>query len=48
MLSEVSKDTKIERKLTQLTGEELDSRTANTTNEAISDIGAPAVWERGK
>ena len=48
MLSEVCKDTKIERKLTQLTGEEIDTRTANTTNETRSDIAAPAVWERGK
>ena len=48
MLSEVCKDIEIEPKLTPLTGEELDSRTANTTNEARLDIRARGVWERGQ
>ena len=46
MLSEVCKDTKIKPKLTPLTGEELDSRTANTMNEARPDIRARGAWER--
>ena len=46
MLSEVCKDIEIEPKLTPLTGEELDSRTANTTNEGRLDIRARGAWER--
>ena len=48
MLSEVCKDTEIEPKLTPLTAEELDSRTANATNEAKLDIKARGVWGRGQ
>ena len=48
MLSEVYKDTEMEPKLKLLTGEELDSRTANTTNESRLDIRAPGVWEKGQ
>ena len=48
MLSEVCKDIKVEPKLTPLTGEELDSRTANMTNEATLGIRARGVWERGQ
>ena len=48
MLCEVSKDIVIEPKLTPLTGEELSSRTANTTNEARLDNRACGVWERGQ
>ena len=48
MLSEVCKDIEIEPKLTPLTGEDLNSRTANTTNEAKLDIRARGVWERGQ
>ena len=48
VLSEVCKDIEIEPKLTPLTGEELDSRTANTTNKARLDIRARGVWERGQ
>ena len=38
----------IEPKLTPLTGKELDSRTANTANEARIDIRARGVWIRGQ
>ena len=48
MLSKVCKDIEIEPKLTPLTGEELVSGTANTTNEARLDIRACGVWERGQ
>ena len=48
VLCEVSKDIIIEPKLTPLTGEELSSRTANTTNEARLDNRACGVWERGQ
>ena len=48
MLSKVCKDIEIEPKLTPWMGEELDSRTANTTNEARLDIRARGVWERGQ
>ena len=44
----VCKDVKIEAKLTPLTGKELESRTANTTNEARRNIRARGVWERGQ
>ena len=56
MLSEVSKDVEIERKLTltlklkltlKLTGEVLGTRIANTTNKARLDIRARGVWKRG-
>ena len=48
MLSEVCKDVEIKPKLTLLTGEELGSRTANTTNEARIGVRARGVWERGQ
>ena len=48
MLTEVCKDREIEPKLASLTGEELDSRTAHTTNKARLDIKARGVWERGQ
>ena len=48
MLSKVCKEIEIEPKLTPLTGEKLDNRTANTTNEARLDIEACGVWERGQ
>ena len=48
MLSEVCKDVEIEPKLTRLTGKELGSRTANTTNEARLDIKAHGIWERAQ
>ena len=48
MLPEVCKDVEIEPKVTPLTGEELGSRTANTTNEVTLDIRAGGVWERGQ
>ena len=40
--------TEVEPKLTLLTGEELGSRTVNTTNEARLDIWARGVWGRGQ
>ena len=48
MLSEVCKDIEVKPKLAPLTGEELDSRTAKTTNEARLDIRGREVWERGQ
>ena len=36
----------IKPKLTPLTGEELDSRTENTTNEARLEIRTRGVWEK--
>ena len=48
MLSKVCKDIEIEPKLTPLTGEELNSRTANTLNETRLDIRSHRVWERGQ
>ena len=48
MLTKVCKGTEIEPKLTPLTGKELGSRTANTTNEARLDIRARGVWQRGQ
>ena len=48
MLSEVCKGIEIEPKLTPLTGKELYSRTANTTNEARFDIRARGVWQKGQ
>ena len=38
MMSEVCKDTKIEPKLKSLSGEELQGRTSNNSNEAWVDI----------
>ena len=38
VMSEVSKDTEIEPKLTPLYGEELQGRTSNNSNEARVDI----------
>ena len=38
VMSEVSKDTEIEPKLTPLYGEELQGRTSNSSNEARVDI----------
>ena len=38
MMSEVCKDTEIEPKLTPLSGEELQGRTSNNSNEAKVDI----------
>ena len=46
MSYEVCRDTEIEPKLTPLTGEDPDSRTANAINEARFDIRARGVWER--
>ena len=46
MLSEVCKDVEIGPKLTPLTGEDLGSRTTNTTNEVRLDIRADGVGER--
>ena len=48
MLLEARRDVEIEPKLTPLTGKELNSRIANTTNEARLDIRAGGVWERGR
>ena len=48
MLSEVCKDIEVKPKLAPLTGEDLDSRTAKTTNEARLDIRGRKVWERGQ
>ena len=48
MLLEACRDVEIEPKLTPLTGKELNSRIANTTNEARLDIRAGGVWERGR
>ena len=48
MLFVVCKDVEIEAKLTLLTDKELESRTANTTNEARRNIRARGVWEKGQ
>ena len=48
MLSEVCKDIEVKPKLAPLTGEQLDSRTAKTTNEARLYIRGREVWERGQ
>ena len=48
MVSDVCKDTEIEPKLTPLTGEELQGRTSNNSNEARVDIGTRGFWERGQ
>ena len=48
ILSEVCNDTEIEPQLQPLTGEVLNNRTANRSNEARLDIRARGVWERGQ
>ena len=48
MLSQVCKDIEIQPKLTPITGEELDSRTANITNETRFDFRTGGVWSLGK
>ena len=45
MTSEVCKDTEIEPKLTPLSGEELQGRTSNNSNEARVDIMTRGFWE---
>ena len=47
MMSEVCKDTEIEPILTPLSGEELQGRTSNNSNEVRVDIGTRGFWERG-
>ena len=47
-MSEVCKDTEIEPILTPLSGEELQGRTSNNSNETRVDIGTRAIWERGQ
>ena len=47
MMSEVCKDTEIEPMLTPLSGEELQGRTSNNSNEARVDIGTRGFWKRG-
>ena len=48
MMSEVCKDTEMEPKLTPLSGEELQGRTSNNSNEARVDIRTRGFWERGQ
>ena len=48
MMSKVCKDTETEPKLTPLSGEELQGRTANNSNEASVDIRNRGFWERGQ
>ena len=48
MMSDVSEDTKIEPKLRPLSGEELQGRTSNNSNEARVDIRTRGLWERGQ
>ena len=48
MMSDVSKDTKIEPKLRRLSGEELQGRTSSNSNEARVDIRTRSLWERGQ
>ena len=45
MLSKTCSDIEIEPKLKPLTGKEIDSRTADTRNEAGLDIRARGVWD---
>ena len=45
MMSEVCKDTEVEPKLTPLSGEELHSRTSNSSNEARVDIRTRGFWK---
>ena len=47
MMSEVCKDTEIEPILTPLSGEELQGRMSNNSNEARVDIGTRGFWKRG-
>ena len=46
VMSEVSKDTEIEPKLTPLYGEELQGRTSNNSNEARVDIRTRGFWKQ--
>ena len=46
MFSEVFKDIEIDPELSPSTCEELDSTTANTTNEARLDVKERGVWEK--
>ena len=48
IVSEVCKDTEIERKLLLLSGEELHGRTINQSNEARLDIRSQGFWNRGQ
>ena len=48
MMSKVCKDTETEPKLIPLSGEELQGRTANNSNEASVDIRNRGFWERGQ
>ena len=45
MISEVCKETKIEPKLSPLSGEELQSRTSNNSNKGRVDIKTRFFWE---
>ena len=45
--SEVCKNTEIEPKLTPLSGEELQGRTPNNSNEARVNIRTRGFWEQG-
>ena len=47
MLSEMCKNTEIEPKLTPLSGEQLQGRTSNNSNEARVDSRNRGFWERG-
>ena len=47
-MSEVSKDTEIEPKLSPLSGEELQGRTSNNSNEERLDIRTRGFWEQGQ
>ena len=45
-MSEVCKETEIEPKLRPLSGEGLQGRTSNNSNEARVDIRTRGFWER--
>ena len=45
MMSEVCKDTEIEPKQTPLSGEELQGRTSNNSNEVRVDIRTRGFWD---
>ena len=45
IMSEVCTDTEIEPKLTPLSGEKLQGRTSNNSNEARVDIRTRGFWE---
>ena len=45
--SEACKNTEIEPKLTPLSGEELEGRTPNNSNDAGVDIGTRGFWNEG-